>query len=178
MVKRLCCSVSRGFWALVYRLYPHTRDFLLWTGVLKHVVRQPYRLGFLHSNQTVEGFRAHLHRHGYHENPMAWIDPEEVLNMRKLINIHYQYHVRVFPDGEVKGHFECTPERHPIAHLNEIAMLPAREYFKTLLKDWLTNQSSVQRSLACVPERAETLMPKYHLPQVQVFQTEEMHEDQ
>lgn len=125
------------FWRLVYALYPYTRNFLLRVGVLTHYSRQPYRLGYIREDRSVEELRRYLITKGFHPNPMAWVDPGETLNVRKLLSPHYQYHIRVFSNHEVKGHFECTPERHPIAHLNELAMLPAKEYFDPLLQDWV-----------------------------------------
>lgn len=53
---------------------------------------------------------------------MAFVDPGEEFGMRKLcpVDYRYQYHVRVFKDGEVRGHYEKTPEDYPLDHLNEV----------------------------------------------------------
>lgn len=59
----------------------------------------------------------HLVAQGFAKHFIAWKDDSELVSLRKLENFMYQYHVRIFKDGEVRGHYEYTPECHPIAHL-------------------------------------------------------------
>ncbi len=50
---------------------------------------------------------------------MAWEDADQVLSWRRLASFNEQYHIRVFKDGEIRGHFEITPEAHPMEHFFE-----------------------------------------------------------
>ena len=42
----------------------------------------------------------------------------------------------MFKDGEIRGHYEETPEDHPIAHFEEKVFGPRTEKFKEWLGDW------------------------------------------
>ncbi len=113
------------------------RDGLLRLGILRHDFRQEFPLGRLADGCTADGLCAHLAAHGFEAHAVAWIDKDEVLGMRKRVGIHWQYHLRVFADGEVRGHFEWTPESRPLRHILEIGMEPRREDFLAFLGDWV-----------------------------------------
>lgn len=53
--------------------------------------------------------------------------------MRKLAGVEYQYHVRLFKDSEVRGHYEFAAETNPIKHLREIGMVTGEDYLTPLL---------------------------------------------
>jgi hypothetical protein len=54
-----------------------------------------------------------------------------------LVDFKHQYHLRVFKDGEVRGHYEYTPECHPIWHLQKVGQEPRREELLGFLGDWI-----------------------------------------
>lgn len=77
---------------------------------------------------------------GYEEAIIAWCDPGEVLSMRKIHNEIYQYHVRLFIDGEIRAHYEYSPESKPIEHIRETFFKPETEFFKNLLGGYLISR--------------------------------------
>ena len=79
----------------------------------------------------------HLQSNGYTNHFVAWKDPGQVLSFRKLVGLKYQYHLRLFTDGEIRGHYEVTPESHPIAHFLEHGLEDRSQEFIDVLKDWL-----------------------------------------
>jgi hypothetical protein len=103
--------------------------------------RQPYLIGVLKDPSDVKSVETQLGTHGFFPNRVAFIESGQVLSMRRLADDHAdrQYHIRVFSDGEVRGHYEYTPEDRPFAHLNEELYEPRKEAFLpwlgNLLKD-------------------------------------------
>lgn len=97
--------------------------------------RQRYRVGFLKADVTAEMVREHLLRNGFFMNRVAYTDPGQILSMRRLDHEFpdRQYHIRIFNDGEVRGHYEYTPEDHPRKHLDE-TLFEARE---SDFKNWV-----------------------------------------
>lgn len=97
--------------------------------------RQRFLVGILRPGVTVAAVRATLLQRGFFMNRVAYIDPGQVLSMRRLDDKYSdrQYHVRVFEDGEVRGHYEFTPEDHPIAHLKETLFEARADMFR----EWL-----------------------------------------
>lgn len=83
--------------------------------------RQPYLIGHLAPGESAESVRVRLLTQGFELHPIAYPDPGQVLSMRRLHDTHpdQQFHLRVFEDGEVKGHLEYTPEDRPLAHMDE-----------------------------------------------------------
>jgi hypothetical protein len=79
--------------------------------------RQPFLIGHIAPGASVEDFVEHLVSQGFGNHFIAWLDQGEVASLRLVENFVYQYHVRIFEDGEVRGHYEFTPECHPIKHL-------------------------------------------------------------
>jgi hypothetical protein len=74
---------------------------------------------------------------GYHFGALSWRDPGEILNLRKLEGEHYQFHIRVFNDGEIRVHYEYSSESRPVAHIFEVLFEPRFDYFQELLGDYL-----------------------------------------
>lgn len=124
------------------------RKVLLELGLLRHKIRQRYLLGTLKEGRTVKDFHSFLYKNGFRMTFYEWIDKDQELGVRKLVDNTHQYHLRVFKDGEVRGHYEKTPERHPIDHMYQRGMEPYREEFLNMIGDWIT----------------ETPVPKEHLP--------------
>ena len=68
---------------------------------------------------------------------IAYKDPGEILGMRRLDTPLYQYHIRLFEDGEIRGHYEYTPEARPISHALEIGFESRDGFFKEILGEYL-----------------------------------------
>jgi hypothetical protein len=70
--------------------------------------------------------------------------------MRLLDGFDYCYHVRLFADGEIKGHYERTVESNPFAHFFEIGMQAKTEMFMNFLKPMLEPKQEFQTQPAKV----------------------------
>lgn len=134
------------YWKLFEPIFPTVRDIWVALGLIKHAERQLYPLGWLKHETGEREARKLLEAAGFSNDYLGWIDPDEILNMRKVVEVVYQYHVRIFSDGEVRGHYEFTPESHPFKHLFERGMLPADSYFKPLLAPVLAERPWVRAS--------------------------------
>ena len=108
-------------WRGIYRFFTFMQKELLKTHLIWHEdKRQKYHIGWLAPGKTLEGLKKHLHeKWGFGNHFVAWTDTDQVLSWRKLIDFSDQYHLRVFKDGEIRGHFELTPEAHPLDHFKE-----------------------------------------------------------
>lgn len=124
-----------AFWRLVTPFHPHVRDLLLYMRLLRHEGRQNYLLGRLAPNQNIENFIEFLLEKGYGNHFIAWTDDGQVASLRYAPDFKYQYHIRIFNDGEVRGHYEYTPEAHMVWHMQEVGMEPRREEFLKLFGD-------------------------------------------
>jgi len=131
----------------VYSPYHSTvRDSVIALNLMKNRGRQPYLLGTVASGTSLEEFVSHLVKKGYAYHRVAWEDDGEVVSLRYVENFIYQYHVRIFEDGEVRGHYEYTPECYPLAHLMDIGREDRREEFLQMFGDLLTPHTSGDRS--------------------------------
>jgi len=124
-------------WRIITPFHNFWRDLLLSTGILKHDNRQHYLIGTLAPGRKVEDFLKYLEGEGYGNHFIAWKDTDEIVSVRKLVNFERQYHLRIFSDGEVRGHYEYTPECHPRWHLKEVGQRPYDEQFLQELGDWV-----------------------------------------
>lgn len=103
--------------------------------------RQPYLLGRLKDGFRTKDAVQALRAHGFFFQAFAYPDPGQEASLRRLdeANPVFQYHVRVFSDGEVRAHYEYTPEDHPWKHLDEAVLEnrpePVREALKGLLEN-------------------------------------------
>lgn len=102
---------------MVYPIFPFVQKTLTKIGLLHHQGRQPYHIGWLAPSTTLSDLKSHLkNTWGFGNHFVAWIDTDQVLSWRKLETFKTQYHLRIFKDGEIRGHFEYTPEAYPIKH--------------------------------------------------------------
>jgi hypothetical protein len=131
-------QVKYVFWKAITPGYLWGLNLLLDLHILHHEGRQNFVLGKLASGRKMEDFIQYLHFKGYFNHFIAWEDDGQIISLRKLENFEWQYHLRVFKDGEVRGHYEYTPESHPKLHLKEIGMEERREVFLNNLGDWIT----------------------------------------
>ncbi len=126
------------FWTFYTPYHPFFRDTFIKLGIISHDIRQPFLLGKLSPNRTVEDLVKFLIGQGYGNHFIAWKDKGEIVSLRNVKNFAMQYHIRIFEDGEIRGHYEYTPECHPVWHMKEIGMEDRSSEFKNFLKDWLT----------------------------------------
>lgn len=113
------------------------RDLLLRFKIVRHEGRQNYLLGKLREGRNREEFVQYLQGKGFHNHFIALVDADEALGLRRLDGKKYQYHLRIFKDGEVRGHYELTPERHPFRHFDGVGMEARFEHFYEFLGDWV-----------------------------------------
>lgn len=121
------------FGRLYVPFHPWVRDALVNLRVLHHSGRQEYLLGRLAPGVSERDLVLHLLEAGYANHFFAWKDSGEMVSLRRLESFQFQYHIRIFEDGEVRGHYEYTPEAHPVYHMKELHMEPRRDYFLHLL---------------------------------------------
>ena len=132
--------VKYVFWRLYTPLHPLVRDTALSLGLGSQSDtyprgRQPYILGTLRSGTTVQELVSHMITKGFGNHFIAWEDRGQIVSLRYVDNFKYQYHLRVFDDGEVRGHYEFTPECHPVEHMKGTNFEPRREKFLEFLGD-------------------------------------------
>lgn len=121
------------FWRMVFtHIHCDLRDGLLKAKVIKHNGRQDYLIGTVDLNRLGELLK-HLRQQGFGGHNIAWEDDEELIGMRRLENFDFQYHIRIFKDGEIRGHYEYTPESHCIRHMKKKGQQERREEFQRML---------------------------------------------
>ena len=125
-------------WRFLSPLFLSTRDVLLDLKIIRHKGRQEYHVGWLRPDRAIRDFEKHLIKIGFGNHAAAWIDEDEILALRKLDSFRYQYHIRLYRDGEVKGHYEVTPEAGVWNHFLEWEMEPRREDFLKFVGEWIT----------------------------------------
>lgn len=103
-------------WRVISPLHPYVRDLLCYIRVLRTEGRQNFLLGRLAPHQSIETFVEYLLEKGFGNHFIAFNDDGQVVSLRYTPDFKYQYHVRIFHDGEVRGHYEYTPEYRPFAH--------------------------------------------------------------
>jgi hypothetical protein len=133
-----------AFWRFFTPLHPFFRDGLLALGLLKHSGRQDFLIGYLSPIYKVEDAVKILIKNGYGNHFIAWIDDDEILGMRYVCNFKTQYHIRFFRDGEIRGHYEYTPECHPILHMKDIGVENRMNEFLSLLGDYITPNKNLR----------------------------------
>jgi len=137
--------IKNNIWHHLYGVFPWMQShFLKWHLVWHEKGRQPYHLGWLAPGKTLEDLEKHLNeKWGFGNHFVAWCDNGQVLSWRKLENFDNQYHIRVFKDGEIRGHYEYTPESRPIEHFTEINEQPRFEDFKKFLEDYAVKKKYI-----------------------------------
>jgi hypothetical protein len=97
--------------------------------------RQDFLLGTIAPTETIETIVEHLITHKYANHFIAWKDEGEVVGLRYVEDFKYQYHIRIFEDGEIRAHYEFTPESHIIRHNRADGFEHRREEFLKILGD-------------------------------------------
>ncbi len=122
-------------WRIVYKVWPPVLRVL--ERLKFHNYKQPWVLGCLKDGYSEKDLRELLIENGFEDAILTWKDPGEVLGMRKVDKKVFQYHIRLFDNGEIRGHYEYSSEGHPWNHSIEKGMKPCREYFEKLLGEML-----------------------------------------
>jgi len=134
------------FWVVYTRFYPALRRIAYHLGIGEffinhfehgHKGRQPFLVGTLHSSRSAEELSLFLVEQGFGKHFIAWKDAGELVSLRKTIGFEYQYHLRIFKDGEVRCHYEYTPECHPYLHMLQIGFEDRTPEFMDILQDWV-----------------------------------------
>lgn len=123
------------FWRVIRPFHNPVRDALLSLGLIWHASeRQPYLLGHIAPGHSPKTLTEHLVNRGWGNHFIAWEDTGQVVSLRYTEDFHYQYHLRIFQDGEVRGHYEYTPEAHIVWHMRQTDMEPRRDFFLRALE--------------------------------------------
>ncbi len=101
---------------------------------LRTDARQEYLLGILGSD--FNAFTSHLHSIGFENQIFAWVDDGQVASLRKPEG-DFQYHIRIFNDGEVRGHYEYAPETAPVKHLRRISREARSSEFQNFIEGYV-----------------------------------------
>ena len=125
----------KGFWDFAYLVWPpciRTAEALGF-----HDFRQKFLLGHLNSHFNKESLENFLVSKGFEPVLIAWRDPGEVMSLRRIDKGIFQHHIRLFVDGEIRAHYEYSPEARPFDHFWEALFKPETEFFKKLLGEYL-----------------------------------------
>ena len=126
-------------WCIYTPFHPLVRDLALLLGIVRHAGRQDFILGKIADEHTVEDFINHVVQQGFGRHYVAWRDHEEIASLRYVENFSFQYHLRIFADREVRGHYEFTPEYKPIKHLYSVGMEDRRDDFYAFVGSLLSH---------------------------------------
>lgn len=144
------------FWRIIYPFHNVGRDVLLGLGIIHHNGRQRFEFGRLAPGKTVDQLLLYLEKEGWGNHFIAWKDEGEIVSVRKLVDFERQYHLRVFADGEVRGHYEYTPESHPYWHMTDVGQEEHRNVFMQTLEGWVTPAAPVLAPIS-IPAFASAL---------------------
>ncbi|MFA6461270.1 MAG: hypothetical protein WCV90_03305 [Candidatus Woesearchaeota archaeon] len=118
-------SISVSKW-----IYKISRNLSLFLHLVKHSGRQEFHIGWTNNLSTLS---THLIKNGFEPSHYAWIDQDEVLSLRKIDKNKFQYHLRLYSDGEIRGHHEYAPDRCPLKHYYEHKFEARKEDFKRII---------------------------------------------
>ena len=145
------------FWKAYSPFHPFVRDISYRIGIgkflltrvvpeIQHVGRQDFLLGVLNPIYSVQEFVSFLIKQGFGNHFVAWKDADEIVSLRRTVEFKHQYHLRIFTDGEVRCHFEYTPEYHPFLHLVRVGFEDRTAEFKELLHGWILAPDNSERT--------------------------------
>lgn len=134
------------FWIVYSRFYPMLRTVAHSLGIGRifieffepgHSGRQEFLIGTLNPSRTLRDFTSFLVTKGFGNHFIAWKDSGELISLRRTHGFEYQDHLRIFSDGEVRCHFEYTPECHPFFHMMRVGFEDCAPELKELLREWI-----------------------------------------
>lgn len=131
-------TIKKKFWKYAHKPLMWIRDRLVNIGVIKHVGRQNFVLGKLKENTDMSSFTFYLiNNYGFEIQNFAWIDSDQVVSLRKPHMDIFQYHLRVYQDGEVRGHYEFAPEARALDHFLEIGFHDRSDDFMEWIREFI-----------------------------------------
>ena len=135
-----------ALWRVFYPVF-RWQKFIINSGILfwHTPIRQRFPLGWLASGKTLDGLKQHLSAQGFGNHFVAWLDKDQSLSWRRLDGFDYQYHLRVYTDGEIRGHYEYTPESRPVDHFREVGEEERREDFLNFFGEFLAAEKYEMR---------------------------------
>ncbi|NNM84050.1 hypothetical protein HKL94_02430 [Candidatus Parcubacteria bacterium] len=147
--------VAKIVWRAAYAIFPSLQKILLKLHIIWHENgRQRYHIGWLRRGATLEELKKHLSEKWHFGNHfVAWKDDDQVLSWRRLESFEKQWHLRVYADGEIRGHYENTPEANPLQHMREDGEIDRTEEFRTFLGTYCVRHRSFVR---LTPDRTMT----------------------
>lgn len=122
-------------WKVIYVIYPPVLRIL--EKLNFHYVRQDYLWGKLNPKYTQTDLKNFLLKKSFSPAILAWRDPGEILSLRLTDNKIFQHHIRLFDDGEIRGHHEYSSEGNPLFHIFRVGLRDDREFFQSLLGDYM-----------------------------------------
>lgn len=125
------------FWRFLTPMHHYWRDSLLALGFIHHDKLDNWSFGFLAHGKKPLDFLKYLESRGFGNHFIAWKEDGQFASVRLLNGFEWQYHIRIFENGEVRAHYETTPEGHPFMHAREIGMTEHREEFMAIFGDWV-----------------------------------------
>ncbi len=128
-------SEYNSAWKFVYATYPRFLRVLERIGI--HSGRQEYLLGTLNPKYLPEDLEKRLLENGFEPAVLAWKDSDEVFGLRKVDKHVYQWHVRLYSDGEIRGHYEYSSEGNPVGHVFSSAFRRDDDTLIAMLDDYL-----------------------------------------
>ncbi|HBU07458.1 MAG TPA: hypothetical protein DEB09_05255 [Candidatus Magasanikbacteria bacterium] len=128
-------------WILILPFFPIGRDLAKKLGYHPYPPRQNFHLGYLKVGVNKEELEEYLKQSKFKINKVAWVDDEEILSVRRMDGFEHQYHIRLFADNEIRGHYELSPEYSPLGHLHDVGTIPTTEDFKKFLGDYLVEEA-------------------------------------
>lgn len=134
-------KLKQKIWYAIYPVFPKLERAFLF---LHEKKRQQYHIGWLAPHHNLAGLKSHLARvWGFGNHFVAWEDKDQVLSWRKLDSFNDQYHLRVYSDGEIRGHYELTPEASPIDHFMSVDMHAKTRDFLRFLGPYVTTRKNI-----------------------------------
>ena len=130
------------WWYLIYPVFPYLQKILLSLHIIHHRGRQPWRIGYLAPGRSLKKFFTFLETQEFRDHFIAWHDDGQILSVRRRDGFKYQYHLRIFHDREIRGHYEESPEDSPIEHFSEKVFEPRTEEFRRWLGNWVVHQAA------------------------------------
>ena len=126
------------WWGVIEPLFIFGRHFFtLMRRVFMNWERQEFPLGWIAPHKDIHDLVLHLRTHGFRGFRCSWQDPGQKVNLRRRDTFHSQYHIRIFEDGEIRAHYEKSPEAHPFDHLFGHGLETRREEFLKIFGEWL-----------------------------------------
>lgn len=146
-------KLKQYIWYVIYPIFPHIEHRFLF---LHQKNRQKFHIGWLAPHHTLAALKKHLATQwNFGNHFVAWEDSSQVLSWRKLSSFKEQYHIRVYSDGEIRGHFEYTPEAAPVYHFMERGEKAKTRDFLKFLGTFVTTKKYTSHVLpdTTVPSR-------------------------